>query len=69
MRWDTNIEKNMAKWLSSCDPNWPHSDQDRDRKNVGGYEFLGENLAYCAGSSCLQSLLTGRLTRRSGLVG
>ena len=49
--WDTNIAQNAADWVSSCDPDWPHSDED-DRTNVGGYDVLGENLAYCAGTGC-----------------
>ena len=52
LRWDSAIAQNMHNWLAKCNSNWPHSDQDRDRKNVGGYEYLGENLAYCAGISC-----------------
>eukprot|EP00754_Rhynchopus_humris_P030522 Rhum_TRINITY_DN15275_c5_g1::Rhum_TRINITY_DN15275_c5_g1_i15::g.148550::m.148550 len=52
LRWDSAIAANIKSWIGKCNPNWPHSDQDTDRKNVGGYEFLGENLAYCAGSSC-----------------
>ena len=52
VRWDSAIATNMYNWLARCDTNWPHSDQDGYRKNVGGYEFLGENLAYCAGISC-----------------
>ena len=58
LRWDSTIANNIKKWIGRCDSNWPHSDQDRDRKNVGGYEYLGENLAYCAGSSC-EALIDG----------
>ena len=52
VRWDSAIATNMYNWLARCDSSWPHSDQDGYRKNVGGYEFLGENLAYCAGTAC-----------------
>ena len=41
--WDTEIAANAAAWVSSCDPNWPHSPED-ERSNLGGYEILGENL-------------------------
>lgn len=49
--WDRNIAKNAAQWVSSCDPDWPHSPES-DRENVGGYEMLGENLYYCGGDAC-----------------
>ncbi len=49
--WDRNIAANAAAWVASCDPDWPHSDE-ADRSNVGGYEVLGENLSYCAGTGC-----------------
>lgn len=49
--WDTNIAANAASWVSSCDPNWPHSPEET-RTDVGGYEILGENLSYCAGTGC-----------------
>ncbi|HND08959.1 MAG TPA: CAP domain-containing protein [Pseudomonadota bacterium] len=49
--WDTNIAKNAAKWVSSCDPQWPHSSEAM-RTGIGGYSVLGENLSYCAGTGC-----------------
>lgn len=49
--WDTEIAQNAAAWVSSCDPDWPHS-PDESRAGVGGYEALGENLSYCAGTGC-----------------
>ena len=49
--WDTEIAANAAAWVSSCDPQWPHSPED-ERSNLGGYEILGENLSYCAGTGC-----------------
>ena len=49
--WDINIAKNAAQWVSSCDPNWPHSPEAK-RSNIGGYSVLGENLSYCAGTGC-----------------
>ena len=49
--WDLNIAQNAADWVSSCDPDWPHSSEE-SRSNVGGYEVLGENLSYCAGTGC-----------------
>ena len=49
--WDTTIAQNAADWVASCDPNWPHS-PDEERAGVGGYEALGENLSYCAGTGC-----------------
>lgn len=51
VHWDTVIAKNAAKWVASCDPNWPHS-PDSTRSNIGGYDILGENLSYCAGPGC-----------------
>ena len=59
IRWDTNIQANMAAHLRTCDSQWPHSDQDTQRKDVGGYEWLGENLAYCAGTGCAAKLASG----------
>ena len=50
--WDVNIAENIARWISSCDPNWPHS-PDEERSNIGGYEILGENLSACSGSACV----------------
>lgn len=49
--WDAEIAANAAAWVSSCDPDWPHS-PDESRVGVGGYEALGENLSYCAGTGC-----------------
>ncbi len=49
--WDANIAANAAAWVSSCDSGWPHS-SDESRSGVGGYEDLGENLSYCAGTGC-----------------
>lgn len=49
--WDRNIAQNAADWVASCDPDWPHSSED-DRSDIGGYEILGENLSYCAGTGC-----------------
>jgi hypothetical protein len=49
--WDRNIAMNAADWVSSCDPDWPHSPES-ERENVGGYEMLGENLAFCGGGGC-----------------
>lgn len=49
--WDHAIAENAARWVASCDPNWPHSPVER-RSNVGGYDVLGENLSYCGGSGC-----------------
>jgi len=49
--WDTNIARNAAKWISNCNPKWPHS-PEKERKGVGGYKILGENLSYCAGTGC-----------------
>lgn len=49
--WDRNIALNAAEWVSSCDPDWPHSPED-ERMNLGGYEVLGENLSYCGGTGC-----------------
>jgi len=51
--WDRNIAQNAAEWVSSCDPNWPHSHED-ERRDVGGYEILGENLSFCGGSGCTE---------------
>ena len=49
--WDRNIAQNAAKWVTSCDPDWPHS-PDSSREGVGGYEALGENLYFCGGDAC-----------------
>ncbi|MGB1015643.1 MAG: CAP domain-containing protein [Nannocystaceae bacterium] len=49
--WDTEIAANAAGWVSSCDSDWPHSPEE-ERTGVGGYEVLGENLSYCAGTGC-----------------
>lgn len=49
--WDTEIANNAASWVASCDPDWPHSPEE-SRTGIGGYEVLGENLSYCAGSGC-----------------
>ena len=65
--WDTKIAANAASWylmfcvffcvsfsplrIGSCDSSFSHS-SDSNRSNVGGYPILGENLAYCGGSSC-----------------
>ncbi|MCA9715963.1 MAG: hypothetical protein H6713_06750 [Myxococcales bacterium] len=49
--WDAEIAANAAAWVASCDPGWPHS-PDEERSSVGGYEILGENLSYCAGTGC-----------------
>ncbi len=49
--WDLNIARNAADWVSSCDPDWPHS-PEAERTGVGGYDVLGENLSYCAGTGC-----------------
>ena len=51
VHWDRAIAANAAKWIASCDPDWPHS-PDAARKDVGGYDMLGENLSYCAGPGC-----------------
>ncbi len=50
--WDRLIAENAAAWVASCDPDWPHSPQD-SRANIGGYEALGENLSFCAGTGCI----------------
>ncbi len=56
--WDSAIAMNAANWVSSCDPDWPHSSEEA-RSNIGGYEILGENLSYCAGTGCSdQPLIT-----------
>jgi hypothetical protein len=49
--WDVTIAQNAAAWVSSCDPEWPHS-SDESRTDIGGYDVLGENLSYCAGTGC-----------------
>lgn len=49
--WDKGIAGNAADWVSSCDPDWPHSSEE-SRSNIGGYDVLGENLSYCAGTGC-----------------
>ncbi len=51
IRWDTAIAANAANWVASCDPDWPHS-PEAERSNVGGYDVLGENLHFCAGTGC-----------------
>lgn len=51
VHWDTEIAKNAAAWVKSCDPDWPHSPEET-RTNVGGYDVLGENLSYCGGTGC-----------------
>lgn len=51
VHWDRLIAQNAADWIASCDPEWPHSPES-ERSNIGGYEILGENLSYCAGSGC-----------------
>lgn len=53
LHWDTEIAKNAAAWVSSCDPEWPHSPES-SREGVGAYEVLGENLSYCAGTGCAE---------------
>ena len=54
VHWDPALAAHAAAWIQSCDPDWPHSSIE-SRSNVAGYEILGENLAYCAGSSCNES--------------
>ena len=49
--WDSKIAANPAQWVSSCDSDWPHSPEE-ERSGIGGYEILGENLSYCAGTGC-----------------
>ena len=49
--WDTAVAQNAANWVSSCDPDWPHSPEEK-RSGVGSYKILGENLSYCAGTGC-----------------
>lgn len=49
--WDSAIAHTAAQWVSSCDPTWPHS-PDEYRSGVGGYDVLGENMSYCAGTGC-----------------
>lgn len=51
--WDRDIAQNAANWVASCDPDWPHSSEE-DRSN-SGYEVLGENLSYCAGTGCSEN--------------
>lgn len=51
VHWDSSIAQNAVNWVSSCDPDWPHSPEEL-RTGVGGYDVLGENLSYCAGSGC-----------------
>ena len=51
VHWDRAIAANAAKWIASCDPDWPHS-PEAARKNIGGYDVLGENLSYCTPTSC-----------------
>ena len=51
VHWDRQIAENAARWVASCDPDWPHS-PEQDRSGVGGYDVLGENLSYCAGTGC-----------------
>lgn len=51
VRWDTNIAKNAASWIASCDPDWPHSPVET-RSNIGGYDVLGENLSMCTVGVC-----------------
>lgn len=53
VRWDREIARNAAAWVASCDPDWPHSPESA-RTEVGGYDVLGENLSYCAGTGCAE---------------
>ncbi|MEZ4222235.1 MAG: CAP domain-containing protein [Polyangiaceae bacterium] len=54
VHWDKAVAQNAANWVASCDPDWPHSPEST-RKNVGGYDVLGENLSYCAGTGCAEN--------------
>ncbi len=49
--WDVEIAANAGRWVASCDPEWPHSPEPM-RTGVGGYDVLGENLSFCAGTGC-----------------
>jgi len=50
--WDTTIAANAAAWVSShCTPDWPHSPAE-ERTDIGGYDIVGENLHWCAGTGC-----------------
>jgi len=53
VHWDRSIAQNAANWVSSCDPEWPHSSEE-SRTDLGGYDVLGENLSYCAGTGCTE---------------
>jgi len=37
--------------VASCDPNWPDA-SEASLTNVGGYDVLGVNGAFCAGTGC-----------------
>ncbi|GFR59712.1 cysteine-rich venom protein, partial [Elysia marginata] len=39
MEWDNRLEKSAQEWAEHCQ--FEHSD---DRSNLGGYEYVGENL-------------------------
>ncbi len=51
LHWNREIAANAAAWIESCGPEWPHS-PDSEREGVAGFENLGENLSYCAGTGC-----------------